>query len=738
MNLFAFGYFLAFLLITTLGSLILVRNVRSQTNRVFFVLSMAVAFTAFGQFEFVRAESFERAAFWYKSGVLWPIVLGLLLHFSIIFPQSSEKSISFRRGLAIYTPAVIILIGLIIAPASSLSMPVRVGNHWAISRPESPTFFNSVIIILSTVYTVLITAVCLIQLVRADTMVKRRRRTIVFSGVAVGLISSILAYGVFQSMGLTIPDMATYGFAVGCMLIGYAAWKYNLFPLDISAAARDIVRAMPSALILIGKDRKIVKINNAAAQLLQVDSDELGGVGFLSIFPADEQREIEDICTIVEDEPSLDTMIFDGTGKQIPVSLSFAAVLDKSGERIGTACVGRDLRPEITAEAEKEDLRERLLQAEKMEAIGRLAGGVAHDFNNILGGILGYADLIMTELGSQDRLLKDYAENIIDGSRRAAGLVANLLAFSRKGRIKLAPVDINGVIRKVADLLAHSVDKRVEVFLQLYDGSPFVLADAAQLHNAILNLAVNSTDALPLGGNITISTDRRRMSAEEISKRGVELDVGEYVVCSIADTGAGMDKATLDRVFEPFFTTKEIGRGTGLGLASVYGAVRNCNGAITVESVVGEGSTFTMYLPIAVGEVKHRLPAARPLHQKNTTVLVIDDEKSVGDFMGKALKSIGCRAAVFEDGSAAVDYFSETSVDLVILDLNMPNKNGYEIFEELKAIDPHVLVLVATGHGSGDQRETIHSSGAAGLIQKPFGIAEFTEAVTKLLQKTRI
>jgi signal transduction histidine kinase/CheY-like chemotaxis protein len=341
--------------------------------------------------------------------------------------------------------------------------------------------------------------------------------------------------------------------------------------------------------------------------------------------------------------------------------------------------------------------QERLRQAEKMEALGQLAGGIAHDFNNQLAAILGYAELLRARL--TDPGLREDADMIGRAASRSADLTRQLLAFARKGKVLSETIDVHAVLREIVALLGRTVDKRIRIRMELDDVACLTTGDPSQLHTALLNLAINARDAMPEGGELVFRTSRLSLSDER--SRAHHLAPGAYVQIAVSDTGVGMNEATRRRLFEPFFTTKEPGKGTGMGLAAVYGTVLGHQGAIAVQSEPGKGSTFTVLLPLSTtGQAGARPAVDVPADNIARNVLVVDDEPAVRSMIRDALEDLGWSVTAYADSRQAVRWYAEhgASIDLVILDMAMPLLNGADTLKALRAINPAVRAVIASGH----------------------------------------
>ena len=382
-------------------------------------------------------------------------------------------------------------------------------------------------------------------------------------------------------------------------------------------------------------------------------------------------------------------------------------------------------------------LEEQLRQAEKLEAIGQLAGGVAHDFNNLLTGIMGYAELLRHS-GRPDGETARSLDAIIDTSHRAAALTRQLLAFSRRGDMQTVPVAVHEIIDEVTALLERTIDRRIEIRRQLEAERDVVMGDPAQLQNAVLNLAVNARDAMPDGGTLTFRTRITPLDESFSSTRGTRVDPGDYLEITVEDTGVGIPTDTIPRIFDPFFTTKEVGRGTGLGLSAVYGTVERHRGTIHVDSTPGQGSRFTLYLPLASAD--ERLNAARgtaDLVNGRGRILLVDDETVVRNMAWTMLGRLGYDVVLAVDGKDAVALYAADApdIDLVVLDVVMPRMSGVETLRRLREIDPDVRVLVASGFTGGSEVQQMCDEGVLGMLHKPFVMSELSERVAEALRR---
>ncbi len=382
-------------------------------------------------------------------------------------------------------------------------------------------------------------------------------------------------------------------------------------------------------------------------------------------------------------------------------------------------------------------LEEQLLQAQKMEAVGTLAGGIAHDFNNLLQVTLGYSELLLAEKREDDPEYADLSK-IFQAARSGAELVQRLLTFSRKVEPKPIPLNLNRRILQVEKLLRRTIPKMIDIQMDLSDDLAEVHADPTQMEQVLMNLAVNARDAMPDRGKLTVGTRNVTLDEEYCRIHG-EAKPGEYVLLTVSDTGHGMDKATIDHIFEPFYTTKELGRGTGLGLAMIYGIVKQHGGFINCYSEVEHGTTFNIYFPAIESQVEPEVPSSGVMPAFGTeTILLVDDEEFVRDLGARILSKAGYSVLTAANGREALDLFEKerTQISLVILDLIMPEMGGKDCLKELRKIDPQLKVLIASGLSADPSMRESPELGAKGFVSKPFRMKELLRQVRKVLDES--
>jgi PAS domain S-box-containing protein len=476
---------------------------------------------------------------------------------------------------------------------------------------------------------------------------------------------------------------------------------------------------------------RILQISDNYLQMLGIPGSDMLGKKMDELFPADMATKMtEDDWSVVKNGKILKLdEDFNGhsyTSIKFPIAQGAKTLL--AGYTI-------DITDHKKAEAERERIDEQLRQSQKMEAIGNLAGGIAHDFNNQLMGIMGYAELLYNRL--DDPSLRNDIECIIRAARRSSDLTRDLLAFSRKGKFMMVPVNVNKIIEEVISLLEHSIDKRIEIKRSLNASPVMITGDPSQIQNALLNLGINAKDALPSGGEIVFTTENARMEDVFITAEERRNAIkGNYVKISVIDDGIGMDEDTKKHLFEPFFTTKQPGKGTGMGLASVYGTVKNHNGVIYLDSKLGEGSVFSIFFPLVEDNTDFETP--EPMTEQRgvkSNILLVDDEEVVRTIISRILRSLGHTVVTCNDGMDAVEYYRQSwkETDLVILDMMMPIMNGKDAFFEMQAINKDIKALLISGFSIEGEAQSLLDAGMKGFIQKPFNMSALAKTVEKTL-----
>lgn len=391
-----------------------------------------------------------------------------------------------------------------------------------------------------------------------------------------------------------------------------------------------------------------------------------------------------------------------------------------------TAVICKDITEQIKREEE-------MRHTEKMRAIGQLAGGVAHDFNNQLAAIIGFADLI-----SEDENISDISKKnlgfIMSAAKRSADLTTQLLAYSRKGETVYKPVDIHYLLSEVLEICKRTFDKNISIITEFIPQDLYTIGDSSQLQNAFLNLALNARDAMIDGGKLTITTTLEDIDIPQINN--FLVTPGKFIKLTFLDTGTGIDNSIFNKIFEPFYTTKEIGQGTGMGLAAVYGTLQNHNGAIDVSSKLSIGTKFTIYLPYTKNKpASENRDLTIKINKKDHKILIVDDEELIRRMLSNMLTENGFKVIECSSGKEAINIFKTQgdSIDLGILDMIMPEMDGEKTFVELRKLNKNLPILISSGYSLNNKIQNVLNNGANGFIEKPFRTNQLLQAVRKVL-----
>ncbi len=497
---------------------------------------------------------------------------------------------------------------------------------------------------------------------------------------------------------------------------------------------RALFQSAPDAIFLAeGDSGRILDVNPAAERLTGRSRGELVGRYLKDLYPPGHWRRL---CRLsgegAEARPEETTVLRRG-GPAVPVEVLAERV--RIGDRSLCLLVCRDIR-------ERKRLEAQLQHAQRMEAVGTLAGGIAHDFRNILQIVQAHAETLLGTL-SGDSPVREGLERILRACLRGSELTTQLLTFSRQAESHLRPVEINREVQDACAMLRRTIPRMIQIRTDLDPEAGFVLADPAQIEQMIVNLALNARDAMPTGGELRIETSA--VSGEALWSEGFQAAPEErYVRLRVMDTGHGMDPETLRHIFDPFFTTKEVGAGTGLGLATVYGIVKGHRGHIACRSRIGQGTVFTIFLPRMAetdvepvrGEPAAAEPAGAPApSRRGVTVLLVDDEEEIRGVARELLETRGYRVLTAGSGEEALDVYRRSGerIEAVILDLGMPGMGGQRCLEELRALDPAVRVIVTTGYGEAHLRELLARAGARAFLNKPYRSAELARTLEEVL-----
>ncbi|UCG07909.1 MAG: response regulator [Desulfobacterales bacterium] len=508
----------------------------------------------------------------------------------------------------------------------------------------------------------------------------------------------------------------------------------NLKHAEEHSRYKELFENVDDAVYILDQTGNILEANEAAYSRLGYSRENFFSLNLTRLIPPDDANAI--IETLGKKPETqyplkliLETCHYATDGNSVPVEIHSRAITYRGRNVILN--VARDVSERIEAEEEKKQLEAQLTHAQKMEAIGTLAGGVAHDFNNLLMGIQGYISLMRLDTDPEDphdKYLRGIEENVMS----AANLTEQLLGFARKGKYTPRSTNLNFILEKSARMFTRT-RKEITVHQRCDENIRDVEVDQGQIEQVLINLYLNAWHAMPDGGDLFIQTENVVLSDEYCMP--YELPGGNYVKVSVTDTGIGMNQRTMDRIFEPFFTTKEVGKGTGLGLASAYGIIKNHNGIIRVYSEEGHGATFSIYLPAAEARDTEVAEVKSDLVKGSETILLVDDEEGPIMVEELMLKELGYKVLPARSGKEAIELYeaNRDTLGLVALDMIMPEMSGRETYERLKEIDPDVKVLLVSGYSLNKQIEELIAMGCNGFIQKPFDILQLSQKLREVL-----
>jgi PAS domain S-box-containing protein len=497
--------------------------------------------------------------------------------------------------------------------------------------------------------------------------------------------------------------------------------------LSIKRHFEVILKSMAEGILEITPEGRIVYANPAALSLIDLSENKLLGSNFTDLFQETDHQRVKSSLAAMDTQPQTlnEEVSLVRNSKQISISL--LPLVDEEYRTI--IIILNDV-------SERKRMEAQFLQAQKMEAIGTLAGGIAHDFNNLLMVIQGNASLMLLNvdpLHPHHEMLLSIIRQVQSGSK----LTNQLLGYARKGRYEVKFLQLNQLVEETSQAFGRT-RKEIIIHQELSNDLFPIEGDLGQIEQVLMNLFVNAADAIDQGGDIFLKTIN--IPYGDIRGKLYNPKPGDYVLLTVRDTGVGMDQKTLDRIFEPFFTTKELGRGTGLGLASVYGIVKGHGGYIDVESEEGQGTTFKIYLPASNGEIQKTIEVPDHIIKGTGTILLVDDEEMVLEVGERFLKVMGYQVLTAREGREAIEVYQKhrETIDLVLLDIIMPNMKGGEVFDRLKEISPDIKVLLSSGYSIDGEASQILERGCGGFIQKPFDMKQLSQSIGALLRNNSV
>jgi len=536
---------------------------------------------------------------------------------------------------------------------------------------------------------------------------------------------------IFYKATFVAPDGATSGL-IGTILDITDRKHLEDALRESEVRVKTIIDTEPHCVKLVSQNGTLIEMNPAGLAMIEAESlDQVKGQSMLSIILPEHQKAFKEHVSMIFRGASgkIDFEIIGLKGTHRWLQTHSVPFRNSKGEIVALLGITRDI-------TEQRNIEEQLRHAQKLEGIGQLAGGIAHDFNNILNAVVGFGSLAQMNIDSPSRL-KEYLAEVVAAGQRGASLTRQLLAFSRKQTLDMKQVKLNALIADLMKMLHRLIREDINLSFAPATCDLFIKADSSQIDQVIINLVTNARDAIQHNGEITITAEPVFIDSDFINMHGFGA-VGQYALICISDTGSGMDRQTIDRIFEPFFTTKELGKGTGLGLAVVYGIIRQHNGFINVYSELGKGSTFKIYLPVTASSVDtaKKTEMVRP-SGGTEAILIADDDRSIRNLLRTLLTQAGYTVITAEDGADAVTKFRENrdAISLMILDAIMPNKNGQEAYEEISSSAPGVKTIFLSGYAKDIINHNVLAEKEISFLTKPILPNDLLKKIREVLDR---
>lgn len=486
-----------------------------------------------------------------------------------------------------------------------------------------------------------------------------------------------------------------------------------------------VIDSMPSAIIGIDTTLRITFWNQQASRKSRKSISAVSGSSLEDVLP--ELKSHLPAITEAMTETKVQTIAYvEQTGGMPSRNIEMTIYPLQSGLTGGAVIRLDDV-------SERVEMEQRLRQGQKMDAVGQLAGGIAHDFNNMLSGIMGAADLLRCKLPEEQQPL---AAIIVSSAERARELILKLLAFARKDKVAFVLLDVHGIIEETVAILRRTLDKKITIITELEAGYATILGDASQLHNSLLNLGINSGHAMPDGGQLRFASRVVELDAGFCGQSTFAIEPGRYLEITVSDTGCGITQEYQKRMFEPFFTTREQGKGTGLGLAAVYGTVVQHRGAISVDSEPGRGTDIRLLLPLPSGSVREIEQAEEHLVRGEGCVLIVEDEQIVRGIAKLMVERLGYHTLEAEDGRKGLELFlaNRDAIDLVLLDMVMPVMDGYQCYRELRKLDGELPIVISSGFSREANLAELEQDRFSAFIRKPYKIGELSRTIAQAMK----
>lgn len=753
----------SFLIYVYLGTFVFLKNPENSLNRVFFIFSVLTAWMCFADFQLRIAQTYEAAVFWQRAGVLWHLILSALLHFVLVFVRLSEHK-HFKLVLIPNYAAGGLFALLDFIDGRIIDGPQKSPWGWSYGSPQQNWLGNVYLIWCAGLF-----ILGIILCFRYYLQVKNKHAKIKARYVLIGTsIPIITGFGevLFSRLQIVVPNLLEISFVVGSAFWAYAIWRYELFVLSPATTAKEIIQTMSDVLFVISPARTIKIVNQAAIHLFGYHRHELIDQSVNLLLDPDtyqylEQGPIGEELRVKGYVSDAEISVNSKKGKKISISLAGTIIRDKDGQFQGIAFIGRDITKrkmeerelrryqdhlkEIVAErtAELEKTYAQLQRVQKLEFMGTVAGGVAHDLNNILSGIVSYPELLMMKLPEDSPLINPLI-TIKKTGEKAATIVKDLLTLARREVLVRKIVNLNRVVREYLQspemLKLQTYHPGTRIVSQLAPGLNNIVGSPVHLSKTLMNLVHNGLEAMSSGGQLTVVTSNKQI--DEPIAGYEQIEPGSYVCLSVRDEGVGIPADDLDRIFEPFYTKKKMGQsGTGLGMAVVWGTIKDHYGYVDVASQMGKGTTFTLYFPAST-QPEEAEPVSVPAEQymgKGETVLVVDDVEEQREIACGILESLGYVITTVPNGESAVAFVKENHVDILLLDMIMgPGIDGLETYQQILEFRPHQKAIIASGYTENERVKEARKLGVGAFITKPYSLEMIGLAIRTELDKSLV
>ena len=720
------------------------KNPRSLVHWVFALFALALAQDSLVEFHLQIVSSHEARIALVKMLSLWPLILATMVHYTVLIVYGQRFGAKPAVLGICYLPALFFII-LGFSGRYLVLEPAQTAFGWTFSINQQLYGFDDLLFLVWVNLTsIAAVALPVANFPRNAKKQIRHRISLLIAGNSIVFVGAAFSNVIIPKvMGISIPNTTMSAFILGLIVVGFGLFRNNTISLTMKSAATEIIDVLPDAVLMIDRKLHLVEVNRVALQILGYSRETLLSIPISRYIASDKKvaffSKIDEASQTQSVVSLLDMVFIQAEGALVSASVIIRPLTDSMGEISGYVLLVKDNRDLQLAKTEYDILQNQFWHAQKMESVGRLAGGIAHDFNNMLSAIAGYAEMINRRYGKTDARLSRYVGSILSAAERSSQLTAKLLAFARKHPVNLKRMNITDSLSGAISILSNATNSRVAVKTDFAAKQTTVFADRTHLENIFLSICVNARDAMLSGGTLTIHTENDYLRNVKDPVSGNHLADGLYVSVSFKDTGAGMSDEVKSKLFEPFFTTKNFGEGTGMGLASALGTIQTLKGYINVDSEVGSGSVFTVYLPVIeiVDEGKDTIRKISDA-ANGKAIMVIDDEDIVREVSSDQCIELGYKTMLFGSGEVACRFYQDhyKKFDVVLLDVMMPLMDGFAVHQRLKEINPFVKTVFVTGFIKEDHLSRYPNDAATVILQKPFTIEDLAVAIDQVIDKS--